>query len=73
VWFARELRLAGGDVDAAIRAYHRGFDNAFDAIGDSYLSAVHRRRDRYVLNQGGSATWRFLVRTMARVHPEDAS
>ena len=45
-WFERELARANGDVDLAIRAYHRGLDNAFDAAGDRYVSGVYRRRDR---------------------------
>jgi hypothetical protein len=65
VWFERELRNAEGDVDLAIRAYHRGIDNALDEKGDAYLTAVHRRRDRYILNRGTSPSWRFLARTVA--------
>ncbi len=67
VWFERELHNAVGDVDLAIRAYHRGIDNALDEKGDTYLTAVHRRRDRYILNRGASESWRFLARTVAPV------
>jgi hypothetical protein len=65
VWFERELGNAEGDIDLAIRAYHRGIDNAFDEKGDTYLLTVHRRRDRYILNRGASPSWRFLARTVA--------
>ena len=62
VWFRRELALAEGDVDLAIRAYHRGIDNAYDEKGDMYLARVQQLRDRYIRAHGSSGTWRFLVR-----------
>ena len=65
VWFQRELRNAGGDVSLAVRAYHRGIDNALDEKGDLYLQTVQRRRDRYIVNQTASPSWKFLVRTLA--------
>ena len=65
VWFQRELGRADGDVEWAIRAYHRGIDNAYDEKGDAYLRAVRRRRDRYVLNQSASASWQFLSKSIA--------
>lgn len=65
VWFQRELRRAEGDVELAIRAYHRGITNAYDQKGDVYLEGVRRRRDRYVLNRNPPASWRFLVKSMA--------
>ena len=62
VWFRRELELAEGDVDLAIRAYHRGIRNATDEKGDQYLARVHQLRDRYIRAQGHSGAWSFLVR-----------
>jgi hypothetical protein len=61
VWFARELRRADGDVELAIRAYHRGIDDAYDARGDAYLAAVRQRRQRYVRNLGAPPSWRLLA------------
>lgn len=66
VWFARELQRASGDVDLAIRAYHRGIDNALDEKGDRYLEGVLDKRERYVLNGGSSASWHFLARELRR-------
>ena len=65
VWFERELRRAEGDVNLAIRAYHRGQDEAMDERGDAYLARVLRLRERYVREQTASAAWRYLVRTIA--------
>ena len=64
VWFERELHNAEGDVSLAIRAYHRGIDNALDEKGDVYLATVQRRRDRYIVNQTASPSWRFLAQTV---------
>lgn len=66
VWFERELVRAGGDVPLAIRAYHRGLDNAMDERGDAYLAAVRRLRERYVVTQQASPSWRFVARRVAR-------
>ena len=60
VWFERELALSGGDVDLAIRAYHRGQEQALDEKGDTYLANVLQKRDRYIVRQR-SASWRLLV------------
>jgi hypothetical protein len=65
VWFERELRRAEGDVELAIRAYHRGLDNAMDERGTAYLANVLRLRERYVRTQRTSASWRFLVERIA--------
>jgi hypothetical protein len=66
VWFERELIKAGGDVDLAIRAYHRGIDAAMDEKGDAYLSRVRGLRERYIRQQTVSGTWRLLTREIAR-------
>jgi hypothetical protein len=69
VWFERELRLAGGDVNLAIRAYHRGIDNAMDERGDVYLARVRRLRERYIRTQRASASWRFITMEIGRRFP----
>jgi len=65
VWFKRELIRAEGDVDLAIRAYHRGIDDAMDEKGDAYLARVLRLRRQYVREQTASASWRFLAGVIA--------
>jgi hypothetical protein len=72
VWFERELLLSAGDVNLAIRAYHRGQENALDGQGDAYLARVLSLRDRYITAQTASASWRYLtaqVRAGARSSP----
>lgn len=65
-WFARELQRSGGDVELAIRAYHRGIENALDAKGDAYLERVLAKRLRYVRTVGAPPAWRFLVTAASR-------
>lgn len=69
VWFERELRRAEGDVELAIRAYHRGLDAAMDERGTAYLASVLRLRERYVRTQRTSASWRFLVHLVSSKAP----
>ena len=61
VWFERELLRSGGDVDLAIRAYHRGQDSAMDEKGDGYLRRVRRLRESYIRTQRASPSWAFLA------------
>ena len=61
VWFERELLRSAGDVDLAIRAYHRGQDNAMDEKGDAYHARVVRLRKQYIRLQEASPTWRLLT------------
>lgn len=65
VWLKREIANAAGDVDVAIRAYHRGIDNAMDQKGDAYLARVQSLRERYISAQTASATWRLVTRELA--------
>jgi hypothetical protein len=66
VWFHRELRRADGDIDLAIRAYHRGMDQALDEKGDAYLGGVIDRRTRYILNLKAPPSWQYLVQEASR-------
>ena len=65
VWFERELLNAGGDIDLAIRAYHRGLRDALDVKGDAYLARVQRLREHYIRAQARSASWNFVVREIS--------
>jgi hypothetical protein len=64
IWFERELHGAAGDVDLAIRAYHRGLDAALDDRGTVYHTRVVRLRERYIRTQRASESWQFLVRAV---------
>lgn len=66
VWFERELLLGDGDVELAIRAYHRGQENAMDERGDDYLARVLSLRERYIRTQRTSPTWQFLTEQIRR-------
>lgn len=65
VWFERELLRSGGDIEQAIRAYHRGQDAAWDEKGSAYLERVVRLRNRYIVTQRASPSWAHIVRTVA--------
>ena len=58
VWFGLELVRVNGDLDLAIRAYHRGFASAMDLKGDAYLATVLRLRRKYFRGSIASPTWR---------------
>lgn len=60
IWMSRLLERTRGDLDVAIRAYHRGLSRAFDERGDRYLAAVGDRRSRFILNQAAPAAWDYL-------------
>jgi hypothetical protein len=65
VWFERELHRVAGDIDLAIRAYHRGIVDAFDEKGSAYHARVVGLRDRYIHTQRKSDSWRFVARAVA--------
>jgi len=60
LWFSIMLDETKGDLDEAIRAYHRGSPLARAGEGDNYLKLVIDRRRRYLRDETASATWAFL-------------
>jgi hypothetical protein len=70
VWFDLMLTEANGDLDLAVRAYHRGVGAARRGAGDDYLTHVRRVRRRFIRNEAdehASPTWQQL---WARVRHE---
>jgi hypothetical protein len=62
IWFRMVLDEAGGDIDLAIRAYHRGIADAQDARGRVYFETVKRRQHRFIENRDAPAAWDYFWR-----------
>lgn len=63
VWFGLMLDEANGDVDLAVRAYHRGIGQARCGAAEAYLSRVNRHRRWIDGSYSGSPTWRYVTQS----------
>jgi hypothetical protein len=60
VWLKLLLDEAGGDLETAIAAYHRGIVAAHDRRGEEYLRMVRQRLSRYIRNGDAPEAWSYV-------------
>jgi hypothetical protein len=60
IWFGRLVDQTGGDLDMAIRAYHRGLRAARAGEGVGYLARVKALRRQFIRNDTAPPSWTYL-------------
>lgn len=57
LWMRELLAESSGDLDVAVRAYHRGTGGAHDGRGTAYFDLVRQRLSRFIRNHDAPAAW----------------
>lgn len=71
IWLGLLLDESGGDLDLAVRAYHRGISAADDRLGTIYIDTVRQRLTRYIRNQDAPVGWDYMWRRARELAREE--
>jgi hypothetical protein len=70
-WMGSLLDQLDGDLETAVRAYHRGTRRALAGRGVPYARMVADRRQRFIRNGAGSGAWDYLWRRDREIRAQD--